>query len=114
MREDFWHVDWDKEFSDEIQEDEIALFEKLAKEIVERRLTVPALMLVESFKPLNWVSSQLMLLVEPITVYLFNIKELQILRRAFQKRDAMELFAKKIEAADSLYGPKKKKRSSDE
>lgn len=114
MREDFWHVDWDKEFSDELQEDEIALFERLAKEVVERSLTVPAFMLIESFKPLNWVGSQLMLLIEPITVYMFNIKEFQTLRRAFQKRDAMEVFAQKIEAADSLYGPKKKKRSSDE
>ncbi|HDR90965.1 MAG TPA: hypothetical protein ENN75_01825 [candidate division Zixibacteria bacterium] len=115
MQEDFWNVDWDKEFAEELQEDELALFEKLAKEVVQRQLTVPAVMLIESFKPFNWIGSQLMLMLEPITVYMFNIREMQIVRRALQKRDAMEVFVQKIEKADSEFGPKKKKkRSSDE
>lgn len=114
MPEDFWNVDWDKEFAEELQEDEIVLFEKLAKEIVERQLTVPALMLLESFKPFNWIGSQLMLLLEPMTVYMFNIKQLKTLRRALQKRNAIEVFARKIEEADAKTGQNKKKRSSDE
>ncbi|MGC9315249.1 MAG: hypothetical protein ACP5G4_06445 [bacterium] len=116
MQEDFWNVDWDKEFAEELQEEELALFDRLAKEIAQRQLTVPAVMLLESFKPFNWIGSQFMLMIEPITVYMFNVKEMLTLRRALQKRDAMEVFVQKIEKADSEFGPKnkKKKRSSDE
>lgn len=113
MQDDFWHIDWDKEFAEELQEDELALFDRLAVEIVERQMVVPALMILESFKPFNWIGSQLMLLLEPISVYMFNIKELQTLRRALQKRNAMEEFAKKIEKADSEFGRNKKKGSPD-
>jgi len=118
MQEDFWHVDWDKEFATELTEEELALFDKLAEEIAKRQMTVPALILLEGFKPLNWIGSQFMLFVEPITVYMFNIKQLQVLRRAMQKREAMEEFARCIEKADAKYGPpkkiKKKHRSPDE
>ena len=110
MQEDFWHVDWDAEFATELQEDELALFDRLADEIAVRQMAVPALFLLEGFKPLNWVSSQFMLFLEPITVFIFNIKELQTLRRALQKREAMEEFAKRIEAADAKYHPKKRKK----
>ena len=103
-------MDWDKEFSEELQEDELELFDRIAVEIAKRQMTVPALMLLEGFKPLNWIGSQIMLLLEPMTVYMLNIKELQVLRRAFQKRDSMEVFAKKIEEADNKFGPKKKKK----
>jgi len=109
MQEDFWNVDWDKEFAEELQEEELELFDRLAKEIVTRQMTVPALMIIETFKPLNWVGSQLMLLLEPIAVYIFSVKQFQVLRRAFQKRESMEVFATKIEEAEKKIGPGKKK-----
>ncbi len=80
-------------------------------------MTAPALMIIEGFKPLNWIGSQFLLLIEPITVYIFNFRQIQIIRRALQKREAMEQLARRIEEADAKYGPKKrsaKKRSSDE
>ncbi|MCK5833223.1 hypothetical protein KAH81_06080 [bacterium] len=80
-------------------------------EIAKRQLTVPALMIIEGFKPLNWIGSQFMLLLEPFTVYIFNVKQIQTLRRALQKREAMEELAKRIEKADVKYGPKKKKKA---
>jgi len=110
MPEDFWHVDWDKEFAQEISEEEYALFDRVAEQIARRQLTVPALLLVEGFKPLNWIGSQFMLLLEPITVYLFNFRELQTFRRALQKREALEELAKRIEEADKKFGPKKKEK----
>ncbi len=110
IQEDFWNVDWDRELATELSEEELALFDRIAKEIAERQLTVPALMLLEGFKPLNWIGSQFMLFLEPITVYIFNLKQTQTLRRALQKREAMEELARRIEEADLKYGPKKKKK----
>jgi len=110
IQEDFWNVDWDKEFAEELQEDELELFDKVAEEVAKRQLTVPALMLLEGFKPLNWVGSQFMLLMEPLTVYIFNLKEVQILRRALQKREAMEELARRIEEAEMKFGPKRKRK----
>jgi len=111
MEENFWKVDWDKEFETELTEEELALFDKLAEEIVIRQMTVPALLLLEGFKPLNWIGSQLMLFLEPITVYVLNINQMQVLRRALQKRLAMEEFIKKIEAAEAKLNPGKKKKN---
>ena len=105
MQEDFWHIDWEAEFATELSEKELELFDRLAKAVVERRMTVPALMLLESLKPLNWIGSQLMLLLEPISVYIMNFKELKTLRRAFQKRHAMEELARRIEKASAEKGP---------
>jgi len=114
IQEDFWHVDWDKEFTTELSEEELGLFDKVAEEVAKRQLVVPALMLIESLKPLNWIGSQFMLLVEPFTVYIFDWKQLRTLRRALQKRDSMEELAKRIEEADIKYGPKKKRRKKKE
>ena len=90
------------------------MFDKVAEEVAKRQLVVPALMLIESLKPLNWIGSQFMLLVEPFTVYIFDWKQLRTLRRALQKRDSMEELAKRIEEADIKYGPKKKRRKKKE
>jgi hypothetical protein len=106
-------VDWRKEFATELSAEELELFDKIAKEIAIRQMTVPALLLVEGFKPLNWIGSQFMLLLEPISVYLFNFRQALIFRRALQKREALEELAKRIEAADEKFGPKRKKKSSE-
>lgn len=110
MREDFWNIDWDKEFETELTEDELRLFDRIAEEIVKRQMTVPALILLEGFKPLNWIGSQFMLFLEPLTVYIFNLKQIQTFRRALSKRESMEELARRIEEADAKFGPKKKKK----
>lgn len=94
---DFWHVDWDEEFSEEITPAQEAAIDKLAKEIAERGMAVPALMFLETVKPLNWIASQVMLFFEPITAWFFNLRELVDLRRAFQKREGIIILIEKIE-----------------
>lgn len=39
---------------------------KVARKVVEKRMTVPALMFIESVKPLNFIGSQMLVFFEPI------------------------------------------------
>ncbi len=94
---DFWHIDWDEEFSTELTEIQLEVIEKVAKEVVDRRMAVPVMMFLESVRPLNWVASQLMLFLEPFTAWILGFKELVDLRRALQKRESISVIIDKIE-----------------
>ena len=57
---------------DEIPEDEQeALLTKVATEIVRRRLTVPAILFLETCKPLNFIGSQMLIALKPFCSFNF-------------------------------------------
>jgi hypothetical protein len=49
------------------------IIRKVADEIVRRRLTVPAIFVLESCIPLNFVGSQAMIALEPFVHSIFNL-----------------------------------------
>ena len=84
------------------EQDEV--FEKVAKKVVQKRMTVPALMFIESVKPLNFIGSQLMVFFEPIVQTLFDFKSYTIFREAIEVRENVELLMQKIEKHDAKSG----------
>ena len=94
---DFWHIDWQEEFSTEITEPQLKAIEKVAKEVVDRGLAAPVIMFLESVKPLNWIASQLMLVLEPFYAWVFGYRELIDFRRALNKRESVPILIEKIE-----------------
>lgn len=80
--------------------DEDAVLEKLAKKVVEWKMSVPAILALESVKPLNFIGSQAMVFFEPIVQAVFNIKDYDTLRCALEKRETIEILLLKIEAHD--------------
>ncbi len=94
---DFWHIDWQEEFSTEITEPQLKAIEKVAKEVVDRGLAAPVIMFLESVKPLNWMASQLMLVLEPFYAWVFGYRELIDFRRALNKRESVPILIEKIE-----------------
>ncbi len=99
---DFWHVDWDEEVSANLTENQLAALDKLAREVADRQMAVPALMFLESIRPLNYIASQLMLFFEPVTAWMLGVRELVDLRRAFEKRESIDVLIEKIEHYDNL------------
>jgi hypothetical protein len=85
-----------------LPEEELAVLEKVAKKVVEKSMTVPAIVFLESVKPLNFVGSQAMVFFEPIVQSLFNLKDYDTFRTALEKRQTLEILIQRIEAMDSV------------
>jgi hypothetical protein len=92
-----------------LPEEEDAVLEKLAKKVVERGMSVPAIIFLESVKPLNYIGSQAMVFFEPIVQTVFNFKDYDTLRSALEKRHTIEVLLLKIEAQDAVALVREKK-----
>jgi hypothetical protein len=74
-----------------------ALIEKLAQEIVDRRLGVPAIMFLETVKPLSFLGSQALIFVEPIIQSIFSFKSYREITLMLENRENVELLMQEIE-----------------
>lgn len=82
------------------EEDEV--LERAAKKVVEWRMTVPAILFLESVKPLNYIGSQALVFFEPLVQTVFSIKDYDTFRTALEKRESIEALLRKIEAHDAV------------
>lgn len=85
-----------------IPEDEDRILEKLSKKVVEKGMAVPAILFLESVKPLNFIGSQTMVFFEPMIQTIFNFKDYDTLRLSLEKRETIEILLQKIEKHDSI------------
>ena len=85
-----------------LPEEEEAVLEKLARKTVEKGMTIPAIMLLESVKPLNFIGSQVMVFFEPMVQSVFNFKDYDTLRTALEKRETIEILILRIEEYDAV------------
>ena len=73
------------------------LISKLADIVVRRNISVPAIMLLESVRPLNFVGSQAMVFFKPIISRFFTSAEYDKLATILEKREVIDLLTKEIE-----------------
>jgi hypothetical protein len=85
-----------------IPAEEDAVLEKVAKKVVSWRMAVPAIMFLESVKPLNYIGAQTMVFFEPIVQTVFNFKDYEIFRQALERRENIENLLQKIEKYDAI------------
>jgi hypothetical protein len=91
-----------------LTEKEDAVLDKLARKVVAWRMAVPAILTLESLKPLNYIGSQAMVFFEPIIQTVFNFKDYETLRTALERRESVECLLQKIEKYDAdLYDREK-------
>ncbi len=91
-----------------IPPEEDAVLEKVAKKVVEWQMAVPAIMFLESVKPLNFIGAQAMVFFEPIIQSIFSIKDYNTFRIALERRENIENLLQKIEAQDAIAYKKEK------
>jgi len=77
------------------------LVDRVADKIVKYRMTVPALLFLESVRPLNFIGSQAMLMFQPFLGVLFNHHDLEIFRQFLEKRENMEVLMRAIEEKEA-------------
>ena len=75
------------DFTDE----ERALVERLAGLVVQRRLTAPAVMALESARPLSFLGSQVLAFFQPLLTVAFRREDTDRLVRVLERRDGIDL-----------------------
>lgn len=80
-----------------IEDCDTALISKLADFVVRRNMSVPAIMFLDSVRPLNFVGSQAMVFFNPILSRFFTRDEYDKLATILEKREVIDLLIKEIE-----------------
>ncbi len=87
--------------NDKISEHEHQALHRLAAKVIEWKMAVPAIMFLESIKPLNWIGSQAMVFFEPFVHAMFSFKDYDVLQKTLEKRESVEVLIQKIEKLDA-------------
>ncbi|HHT9125621.1 MAG TPA: hypothetical protein ACFYD6_07355 [Candidatus Brocadiia bacterium] len=79
-----------------LDEQDLALVEKLADFVIRRGMAEPAIMFLESVKPLNFIGSQAMVFFRPIVTTFFSPKDYERLTQILEKRASIDILIEKI------------------
>lgn len=85
------------------------VLEKVAKKVVYWRMAVPAIMALETAKPLSFIGSQVMVFFEPIVQTMFSFRHYDTFRELMEDRDNVERLLLLIEEHDAKLKVKDKK-----
>jgi hypothetical protein len=77
--------------------EDLALLERVAARVVELRLEVPAILTLESVRPLSFVASQAMIFFQPLVQALLRFSDYQRFAALAERRDALEVLIVLIE-----------------
>ena len=82
---------------DRLTEEERGWLQKLADGVVERGLADPALFMLESFRPLNYIGSQAVVFFRPMLSVLFDTRTCDRVAELLSRRGAVEHLIRMIE-----------------
>ena len=94
---------------DELTPEQQEVLEKVAKKIVYWKMAVPAIMTLETVKPLSFIGSQVMVFFEPIVQTIFSLKYYDIFRELMEDHVNVERLLLLIEKYDAELHVKEKK-----
>jgi hypothetical protein len=81
-----------------------ALLDRIASAVVRFGMSVPAIFLLESSKPLNFVGSQFLHFLSPIVHTVLRADDLDRLALLMERRETAEELIRRIEAAEAARG----------
>jgi len=79
---------------------EEAAVEKVCNEIVKRHVTLPAIVMLETFRPLNYLGSQLMHFFHPIISSILTIDGYSDFTTLLEKRESVDYIINKLKSID--------------
>lgn len=93
------------------QERSVELIEKVSVFIVKRKMASPAIMTIESLRPLTRVGSQILYFLAPFAELIFNPKEYQEFALLLEKDDNIKLLLSRIDELDvEMYREERKQK----
>ena len=94
-----------------LTDDERRVLERLADRVVELRCEVPAILTLESARPLSLVASQTMIFFEPIVQAMFRIGDYRLYASLIERREVLDLLVRMIETrADDAHARRRATR----
>ncbi|MBI5058627.1 hypothetical protein HZB60_02460 [candidate division KSB1 bacterium] len=93
--------------------EQVELFDRLAAGVAARRLTVPALLFLESARPLNFVGSQAMLFFAPFVHALFDTRQYDLVREALERRETIGWLCDLLDAKEEVVRAREKALKSE-
>lgn len=90
-----------KDEEDKLDESESDLLDRFADAVVKRGLVAPAILFLESVRPLNFVASQGMLFFQPFVAALFPRHDWDVLQKLLERRSSIEHIVSRIELKDA-------------
>ncbi len=93
------------------EERAIELIDKISNFIAKKRMAAPAIMTIESLRPLARIGSQLMHFLAPFAEIIFNAKEYQEFAALLENEEYVRLLVKRIDEIDvEMYREERKSR----
>jgi hypothetical protein len=77
--------------------DELELIQRLARRVVELRLELPAILTLETGKPLSLLAGQTMVFFEPLVQSVFSFPDYRRFAALIERREAVEALIQAIE-----------------
>ncbi|MBI2895217.1 MAG: hypothetical protein HYY06_16810 [Deltaproteobacteria bacterium] len=78
-----------------------ALLDRIARKVVDKGMSAPAIFFLESIKPLNFVASQAMIFFGPILTSIFSRSDYDRLATILEDRGSIEELLTRIEALEA-------------
>lgn len=82
-----------------LSSEDFALLDRLATRVADLRMETPAILTLESARPLSLVASQAMVFFEPFVQALFRIEDYRRYTALAERREALDALVTRIEAA---------------
>ncbi|MCL1826788.1 MAG: hypothetical protein FWG20_01990 [Candidatus Cloacimonetes bacterium] len=79
------------------------LIEKTAKFFAERRMGAPAILFIESFRPLHFLGSQAMYFLSPFVTTLFDSKEFEEMAAILDSEENVKYLINRIDELDMQF-----------
>ncbi len=93
------------------EERAVELIEKISNFIAKRRMAAPAIITIESLRPLARIGSQLMHFLAPFAEIIFNAKEYQEFAVLLENEEYVRLLIKRIDEIDvDMYRDERKEK----
>ncbi len=74
-----------------------ALLDRIAEAVVDRELTAPAVLFLESMKPLSFLGGQFMAFISPFIHMVVDASEYDRIAEAIERRENVEFLIQRIE-----------------
>jgi len=84
---------------DALNDDDRALLERIATRVAALRMEVPAILALESCKPISLLAGQAMIFFEPMAQALFHLPDYRRFAALVERREALEALTCMIESA---------------
>jgi hypothetical protein len=80
------------------------LLQTVADKLIARRLEAPAILFLESLKPLSFLTAQGLIVLGPLLQPLLSVKDYDLLTESLENRDNLEWLIRRLEDAEEKRG----------